>query len=306
MCVANATCVQTLRQLPLGEMILVTGAGLSTPGCCEADELAEAIVGACHCAAPNEFKHRHEFFQAAHDASPDAYYATIRDKFSPPFAAAPRIYSALIASNFRAYINLNYDRLLLDAMIASRGGINGKFTPYPNPDMFKPWALHSQRIVAIHGFADGQRIGWERELILKREDYEVAYTNHQNADGTGGLLDWWCDLLSKYRCLFIGTSLDEPGIQSAVNSLLRESGLSQQGHVILVQMAESAPKDIAPPEMEPLLQTIQRVPYHPEDKRHRGLLRIWEELTGVSEPEIPVRRESVPELRFDEPEALIP
>src|SRR6266498_4338725 len=145
-----------------------------------------------------------------------------------------------------------------------------------------------------------------KELILKREDYENAYTNYRNADGTGGLLDWWCDLLSKYRCLFIGTSLDEPGIQSAVNSLLKESGLSQQEHVILVRLAESSPKNIAPPEMQPLLQTIQRVPYHPEDVRHRGLLRVWEELTGVSDPEIPVRRESVPELRFDEPEALIP
>lgn len=306
MCVANATCVEVLRQLPLSEMILVTGAGLSTPGCCGADELAGAVARACHCPGPNKFRHRHEFFQAAHDADATAYYATIRDKFSGPFTAAPKIYSALIASNFRAYVNLNYDPLLVNAMIASHGAINGKFTPYPTPDLFKPWALHSQRIVAIHGFAGGGRAGWEKELVLKRQDYERAYTNYQNPDGTGGLLDWWCDLLSKYRCLFIGTTLEEPGIRSAVNWLLRETGLRPHEHVILVRLAESSPKDIGPPEMEPLLKTIQRVPYHPEDARHRGLLRIWEELTGVIEPEIPVRRESVPELRFEEREEPIP
>jgi hypothetical protein len=306
MCVANIQCVDALRQLPLPEMVLVTGAGLSVPGCGNTQELADAIHAACDCNAPETFEHVRDFFQAAHDADPDSYYQTIRDQFSGPLAAAPKIYAMLVAANFRAYINLNYDRLLLDAMLQSRGSIDGMFTPYPNPEMFKPWALHSQRIVAIHGFADGDRVGWERELILKRSDYEFAYTNHQNVDGTGGLLDWWCDLLSRWPCLFIGTSLDEPGIRSAVNSLLREKRIALQEHIVLVSLPQTAGKDVAPPIMDPLLKTIRRVPYHPEDARHRGLLRIWQELSGTSDLAIPIRREPIAELRLDETEEVIP
>ena len=172
---------------------------------------------------PADLNQLDEFFQLAHDTNTDEYYGVIRDKFSPPLAADPRIYRILVAVEFRAYVNLNYERLLPDAMIVSRGNIDGQFTYYPNVDMFRPYDLHSQRIVAVHGFADTKQPGWERRLILKHADYIAAYTNRQNPDGTGGLLDWWCHVLSGYRCLFIGTSLNEPGIKSAIKYLLKDN-----------------------------------------------------------------------------------
>src|SRR5258708_6581711 len=143
MCVANANCVNVLRELPFPEMILITGAGLSVPGCGNTEELAEAVLEACGCDPLGNFDHLRDFFQAAYDRDADAYYEAIRQQFAGPFAAAPRIYPMLAAVNFRAYINLNYDRLLLDAMLQSRGAIDGMFTPYPNREIFQPWALHS-------------------------------------------------------------------------------------------------------------------------------------------------------------------
>ena len=47
MCLANANCVEVLRQLPLHEMIVVIGAGPSAPGCCMTQELVEAVADAC-------------------------------------------------------------------------------------------------------------------------------------------------------------------------------------------------------------------------------------------------------------------
>lgn len=288
-------------------MVLVTGAGPSTPGCCTTKELADTMAEACDCPVPDDLNHLDEFFQGAHDADADRYYGVIRDKFSPPYAADPRIYGLLVGVGFRAYVNLNYEPLLLKAMLASRGNIDGQFTYYPNLDMFRPYDLHSQRIVAIHGFADINQPGWERRLVLKHADYLAAYTNRQNADGTGGLLDWWCHVLSGYPCLFIGTSLNEPGIRSAINYLLEDKNpFRGHQHVCLVPLDPESSKSDPPPELEPLFETIQRVPYHPEDVRHRGLLRIWQQVTGISDPEIPVRRESIPELRFEDPEAPTP
>jgi hypothetical protein len=301
MCVANAQCIEFLKQLPLGDIILVTGAGPSSPGCCMMKELVDAVAGACHCEPPLDPQRAHEFFEKAHDLDANQYYATVKDKFSPPFAADPKVYGVLVAVQFRAYITLNHDPLLPQTMIRSRGDITGQFTYYPQPIMFRPYDLHSHRLVAVHGFADENEPEWERKLVLRSSDYLNAYTNIRNANGTGGLLDWWCQVLSQYRCLFVGTSLNEPGIISAIDYLLKDSNPFQgQRHVCLVPLDPGFPKDQPPPELAPLFETIQRVSYHPEDPRHRGLLRVWQEVAQISDPRIPVRRGIVPELRLDE------
>src|SRR6266496_2941462 len=299
MCLANANCVQILRELPLREMIVVTGAGPSAPGCCMTNELVDAVAAACHCPPPNDWNRLDAFFQIAHDSDPNQYYATIRDKFSPPFAADPRIYRLLAAVEFRAYVTWDYDDLFPQAMLNSRGSLDGKFTYYPQQEMFLPFDLHSQRLVAAHGFADLNDPHWERKLVLKTADYQAAYTLDRNSDGTGGLLAWWCQILSSVSCLFIGTSLNEPGISSAIEYLIKDSNVPFRGqrHVCLVPLGLEFPKNEPAPAFDPLFETVQRLPYHPEDVRHRGLLRIWQEVTGVTEPQIPVRRQTVPELR---------
>lgn len=301
MCVANAHCVQVLKQLPLRDMILVTGAGLSSPACCMLNELVDAIAAGCHYEAPSDLQHVHKFFQVAYDLAPDQYYAVVKDKFSPPFVADPKIYGLLVAVQFLAYATIDFDDLLPQAMLRSRGDIAGHFTYYPQPEMFRPYDLHSQRLVAVHGFADMDQPNWETKLVLKSSDYEAAYTILRNGDGTGGLLDWWCQVLCQYRCLFMGTSLNEPGIISAINYLRKDNNpFRGQQHICLVPLQPEFPQDQPPPDLAPLFETIQRVPYHPEDSRHRGLLRIWQEVAGVTDPRIPVRREIVPELILDE------
>jgi hypothetical protein len=301
MCVANANCVEVLKQQPLREMILVSGAGPSAPGCCMTRELVDAVALACNCPAPADLQQLHHFLQLAHDANRDGYYATIRDKFSPPFAADPKIYGLLAAVGFRAYVTLDVDDMLPRAMLKSRGEMDGQFTYYPQPAMFRPYDLHSQRVVAVHGFAAVEEAGWEERLVLKTGDYQAAYTRTRNPDGTGGLLDWWCQVLCQYRCLFLGTSLNEPGIASAINYLRRDSNPFQNmEHLCLVPLEPTFNKNEAAPDLPPLFESIRRVQYHPEDRRHRGLLRTWQEVTGISDPRIPVRREMVPELTFDE------
>jgi len=302
MCNANVTCVERLKELPLHDMIVVTGAGPSSPGCCITMELVQAVAAACHIAVPEELTRVDQFFQSAHDANTDQYYATVRDKFSPPFTADPKVYGSLVAVGFRAYITFDYDDLLPQAMLRSRGKLDGQFTYYPQPTMFRPYDLHSQRIVAVHGFADVTQPDWERKLVLKTADYRSGYTVDRNKDGTGGLLGWWCQILTEASCLFVGTSLSEPGVASAINYLLEDNNtrFQQQKHVCMVPLRLESPKNEAPPTFDPLFDAIQCVPYHPEGPRHRGLLRVWQEITGIRDSEIPVRREIVPELKLDE------
>jgi hypothetical protein len=289
-----------MKQLPLGKMIVVTGAGPSSPGCCVTKELVDAIAAACGCSAPNDLSQLDQFFQLAHDANADHYFATLRDKFSPPFVADPRVYRVLVAVGFHGYVSLDYDDLLPQAMLQARGSLDGQFTYYPQPTIFKPYDMHSQRLVAIHGFADVNIADWEKKLVLKTEDYRKAYTMDRNPDGSGGLLDWWCQMLSGMSCLFVGTSLNEPGIVSAIRYLLKDGNVSfrRQKHFCLIPLEVDYPRNEPAPGSEPLFDSIECIPYHPEDLRHRGLLRVWQEVTGVTDPEITVRRGVVPELRF--------
>jgi len=250
--------------------------------------------------SPSELTQVAGFFQTAHDANAQRYYATVKDKFSPPFVAEPKIYRLLVAVGFRAYVTLDHEDLLPQAMLKSRGNLDGQFTYYPQPKMFRPYDLHSQRLVAIHGFSDPKEPDWERKLVLKTNDYSAAYTLNQNNDGTGGLLDWWCQILTEASCLFIGTSLNEPGIGSAIAYLLKDgnSRFRQQRHYSVVALDLGAPKDQPPPALNPLFEAIQCLPYHPEDLRHRGLLRVWQQITGIVDSEITVRRKIIPELRL--------
>lgn len=167
MCIANAQCVELLKHLPLQEMIIVTGAGPSSPGCCTTKELVDAVAAACRIPSPPDLTQLAEFYQSAHDANADHYYATIKDKFSPPFVAEPKLYRLLVAVGFRGYITFDYEDLLPQAMLKSRGSLDGQFTYYPQPKMFRPYDLHSQRLVAIHGFADPNALEWEKKLVLK-------------------------------------------------------------------------------------------------------------------------------------------
>jgi hypothetical protein len=300
MCVANVDCVEALRGLPLRDMIVVAGAGLSAPGCCMTGELVKALVAACRCPQPTDWNRLDAFYQIAHDTDPLQYYATLRQKFSPPFVADPRIYTLLAAVEFRAYITWDYDDLFPQAMLKSRGSLDGQFTYYPQQHMFFPYDLHSQRLVASHGFADANTPEWERKLVLKTSDYETAYTLNRNVDGTGGLLGWWCQILSTVSCLFIGTSLNEAGISSAIDYLIKDSNAPFRGqqHVCLSPLTIDFAKDQHAPALDPLFKAIRALPYHPEDERHRGLLRVWQEVTGIPDPQIPVRRLTVPKLRF--------
>jgi hypothetical protein len=300
MCIANVDCVEALRALPLRDMIVVAGSGLSAPGCCMSSELVDALVAACHCPPPTDWNRLDPFYQSAYDTEAGQYYATLRDKFSPPFVADPRIYSLLAAVEFRAYITWDYDNLFPQAMLKSRGSLDGQFTYYPQQQMFFPYDLHSQRLVAAHGYVDVNAPDWERTLVLKTSDYEAAYTLNRNVDGTGGLLGWWCQILSTVSCLFIGTSLNEPGISSAIDYLIKDSNVPFRGqqHVCLIPLELEFPKHEHAPVFDPLFKTIRTLPYHPEDERHRGLLRVWQEVTGIADPQIPVRRVTVPELRF--------
>jgi hypothetical protein len=263
-------------------------------------ELVDAIAAACGCPSPSDLSRLDQFFQLAHDTNADQYFATLRDKFSPPFVADPRIYRVLVAVGFHGYVTLDYDDLLPQAMLQSRRVLDGQFTYYPQLTIFKPYDMHSQRLVAIHGFADVNVADWEKKLVLKTEDYRTAYTMDRNPDGSGGLLDWWCQTLSGVSCLFIGTSLNEPGIVSAIRYLLRDGNVSfrRQQHFCLVPLEIDYPRDEPAPKLAPLFDSIECIPYHPEDLRHRGLLRVWQEVTGITDPEITVRRGIVPELQF--------
>ena len=134
---------------------------------------------------------------------------------------------------------------------------------------------------------DPENPGWEQQVILRADDY-----NHHYFTPPAVLFGWWCDMLLAAPCLFIGTSLTEPGLDAVAKYLLANyrDRLNELKHIHLVP-AEA--KDYEPPDNPGRsLGIVEQVCYDRIDTRYSGLLRVLSKFSHVPvnrpSPRVPV------------------
>lgn len=147
-------------------------------------------------------------------------------------------------------------------------------------------------MLALHGYNDPDHQGWEQDIILKRADYNKHYI-----DGQAPLFQWWREMLLAAPCIFIGTSLHEPGLQRVIEHLMKIdlAQIRSIGHLHLVAKPDNDPDGI---ESLPRtsMEVAERLYYHPCDEHHSGLLEVLHQFSKV-----PINR---PSPRMEAPKPI--
>lgn len=292
----NNDCIQALKAANLSDYIAVVGSGLSSPYIAPVGTLKRKLSEACGI-EPLEGEHLWVFCQRAHDANPDAYVQVLQDSYSGTPYWDALVYRYLINMPFRGFATLNYDRQLPSAF-AERypDDCNERFSVYPpsNNGYFQATQLIADepRLIAIHGFADPNDPKWADRVILKTDDYNAHYT------GTNPpLIGWWQTLLATNPCIFIGTSLKEPGIELALkdaSTALREA-IAAKRHLHLLP-CERSPGHPHYPIPGHSFFAIRQTYYDKKDERHTGLIDVLSAFSGFRSITPSPRSTSIPGL----------
>ena len=124
----------------------------------------------------------------------------------------------------------------------------------------------------------------EKEVILKSSDYDKHYLH-----SPGTLRLWWSTLLLSTPCIFIGTTLQEPGLLAVIKSMLpdQRDRLIAVNHLHLVATKDTSSMHSAR-FSSTTLGIIEQVLYHPVDDDYAGLLQVLSPFSGISlEPPSP-------------------
>lgn len=231
---------------------------------------------------PNEYFWN--YCDRVHAASPDEYFGAIRECYASEPHWDARAYSHLIAIKFRGYVTLNYDGQLPSAFRLQHPDDYGElFSVYPSrPGQMTAQPAdfgHKDRLVAVHGYCDPQNPRWAEEVILRGDDYNNHYFN----SGTNHFLfNWWKNLLVSHPCIFIGTSLMEPGLCKVVEGLMNDKNdrFLQHDHIHLID-SERLP---TAPHYKPAGKTFniwRRICFDRIDPRYTGLLNVLSPFSGI-------------------------
>lgn len=227
----NQRCIERLNAAGVGrgEYVAVVGAGPSSPVVPAGKALVKEVADACGM-DPNDERPFWEFFEEAKQKNKGAFCDIINRNFCEPPFWTGEIYQHIVAIRFKSFVTLNYDDCLQQAFAKSEGPRwKGLFSVYPphrsadgtvggfaSPSDFN----HKRRLVAIHGFRDLNDPEWpDKKIILTRSDYNEHYFS---PDKSYALSHWWQELLVNHDCLFIGTSLMEPGLRSVIEWLIKD------------------------------------------------------------------------------------
>jgi hypothetical protein len=262
----------------------VIGSGPSTPFIAPLRTLIENLKNRCGVVRePNEYFWA--YCSRAHAANEAAYYQVITESFGSPPHWDARAYSHLVAIGFKSYVTFNYDNQLPSAFVEYYPDMfQDLFSVYPPPngqltagaaDFWGP----KKRLVAIHGYCDKNNPNWAHQIILKTADYDQHYvgpgTNHC-------LFNWWKNLLTAHPCVFIGTSLEEPGLSRVVEFLRKDENqrFLELNHIHLKDAQRSAePPYYSTPGAT--LGVFRQIHFDPLDRQFTGLLKVLEHFSGI-------------------------
>jgi len=231
------------------------------------------------------------FFEKAYLASQENYYNCIKEAFGKTPLWDARAYDHLAEIPFKSFVTFNYDDQLPTAFWQKhKSDFSDCFSTFPvqgSATFFQPSDLvgHKQRLIAIHGCRNDDDPEWYKRLILKVSDYNAYYGDGLRNDGTyefPALFDWWKNLLTSQPCVFIGTTLQEPGLSRVIDALLKDGNLAlkNQRHIHLKHTSRFS----AEPFYEPSGQTFgefEQVLYDNLDDQFNGLLEVLSAFSNI-------------------------
>ena len=134
-------------------------------------------------------------------------------------AQPSELHEALAVMPFQLFVSLNYDCLLEQTFLTTRGSIQSM--AYPNIDILN---IRDSQLLYLHGRCpgDGSELS-SATAVLTRSSYESAYR-------AGAVLEMVLKvILSSYNILFVGTSVDDPEISrimAEIGTTIRSGGVS--------------------------------------------------------------------------------
>lgn len=294
----NEECVKILHSYNVskGGYVAVVGAGPSLPIISLDDKFVCEMRSACGLDPNINYKHFWDFYEAAKKKNKIAYSGLLKTKFSSSPYWNNEIYEAICKINFKTIITTNYDQYLPKAFGKVEGnGWNNRFCVYPprkHPEingtgMVSATDFDIERyLVAIHGYRDPENDEWPLDsIILAKSDYVLHYFGNT---GHLTLCGWWKEVLTRHNCIFIGSSLKEPGIGKALTDLVKSGAFERQPrqHLQLINASRSE-KEIdgikqtpAYPDPQILYDCVQQVQFDPNNS-FEGLLDILSEIAGI-------------------------
>lgn len=276
----NDRCIEQLRDARLEDRIAVIGSGPSSPYIAPIKTLQQQLCDRCGISTiPNE-----EFWalaERAHSNSPDEYFRVIRTTYGDTPHWQARTYDHIARLPVQGWVTFNYDDQLPTACFDVPGptidfsvypAIGRQ--PYASPQEF----LGAQkRLIALHGYCNDNNPDWEKQVILRTTDYNDHYI-----DNPAPLFIWWREMLLTAPCIFLGTSLKEPGLHRAIEHLMPDhrDRLEKMNHIHLINN-QADPKTLNYSAPGRSLFVINQVHYDQIDTNFSGLIRILSEFSGL-------------------------
>lgn len=291
----NAECIKALQALKVGDggFVAVVGAGPSSPMIPRGDDLIEEMKKAC--GLDVDYRYFWDLYEAAKATNRIAYCELIKTKFSSSPYWSNDVYEVVCQIPFKTIITTNYDQYLPKAFGKVEGaGWNNRFCVYPPrkyPEKNGTGMVYAtdfdvqKYLVAVHGYKDPENEEWPLDsIILAKSDY----TKHYFGSGVLTLCGWWKEVLTRHNCVFIGSSLEEPGIAKALSDLVTGGAFERQPrqHVQLinVSLSETIMNGIkqAPEYPNPvnLYNSVKQIQFDPKNL-FEGLLEVLSEIAGI-------------------------
>ncbi len=286
--ILNGACFERLSSLDLRKYVVVVGSGPSRPYVAPVEKLQELLSDRCSVTL-EENEELWDFAERAYRNNCDAYYSVIEETYSKITHGLSKAYQYLLNLPFQGFVTFNYDDQIPElCRILRKTGPFSIYPPapehafndsniseaqptYPTPSDFTGTL---RPVVAIHGCYSEHNSSWARQVILKRSDYNEHYT----APHPYPLFDWWRELLQVSSCLFVGTSLKEPGLMRVIQHLQNSdpNRLASMHHLHLVGDHPNSRGEYASPMKS--LGTIEQLLFDPIDREFVGLTNILKEI----------------------------
>jgi hypothetical protein len=308
----NNECIKKLHKSGFQDRVAVIGSGPSCPFITSLDELMKRLRKTCGI-RKHQSDYHWVFFEKAYKKNPRKYFEAIKVSFSNTPEWDARAYEYLANINFRSFVTLNYDDQLPTAFRRLyEDDFDSRFRVYPTRGTEKFWEpgdlfAQKQRLVAIHGYKNDNDTEWHKHLILRVSDYNTHYGDGKLSDGRQThpyLYSWWHTLLTTQPCVFIGTSLHEPGLRLVVEDLIKDGNpyLKRQDHIHLkhTERADKLPFYESPGTS---LLAIRQVLFDKVDPKFSGLTHVLSafsnKATGRPVPTMPKRTPITMDSNFE-------
>jgi len=290
----NQKCLESLQKADLENRIAIVGSGPSYPVSTPIGKLEDALCEACHVNKDKSYQFW-DLAELAYQSNPQAYLQTLKKCFGNTANLQVRLYDHIVGINFKSIVTLNYDDQLAKAFVQKNENTNNYlvYPPTPGEAIFCPEELiyGSTKLQALHGIVTSSP-DWEKNIILRTGDYEKHYLGKIQTENTltethhAPLFEWWKSLLLSVPCIFIGTTLNEPGISTVIQHLYssQRNRLHELKHIHLLPGQES---DFSNRPPAPTLKCINKIFYDPINNDHKGLLYIFSNLSGIRLSTIP-------------------